>query len=148
MGEYRFQADVAVQASAEDVWGLLVEVEGWPSWTPTVRKVSRLDPGPLQVGSRVRLTQPRLPEATWTVTELDPGRSFSWAAQSAGVRTRAVHEVRPEPTGGCRLLLQIRQAGPLAWVAARVFGRLTRRYLGMEAEGLRRRAETGSPGSA
>lgn len=147
MGAYGFREDVSVQAPPEEVWRLLVDVERWPSWTPSVRETSLLDPGPLRVGSRVRLAQPRLPVATWTVTELDPGRSFSWTSTSGGVRTTAVHEVAPAPAAGSLLQLGIRHTGLLAWVAAKGFGRLTRRYLRMEAHGLKQRAEAGSRGA-
>jgi hypothetical protein len=36
--------------------------------------------------------------------------------------------------------------GPLAWLVSRLYGKLTQRYIEMEAEGLKRRCET--PASA
>ena len=141
MGEHVYEEGVAVHAPAEAVWGLLVDVEQWPSWTASVQAVSRLDPAPLRVGSRVRIWQPRLPAATWTVGHLSPGRSFSWASQRTGVRTVADHRVEALPEG-CRVTLELRQSGALAGLSRLLFGRLVRRFVRMEAQGLKRRAES------
>lgn len=141
MSDYRFSEAVAVWASPETVWRVLMDVEEWPAWTASVRAISRLDPGPLQVGSRVRIDQPRLPTMTWTVERLEPGRSFSWVAGSPGTRTIADHRVTPT-IEGCDVVLEVRQVGRLAWVAGRALGAVTRRYLAMETQGLKQRAES------
>ena len=126
----------AVAAAPEAVWEALVDVERWPTWTRSMQRVRRLDDGPLVPGSRVRIKQPRLLPVVWTVTELDEGRSFSWAAEGAGVRSVATHEVRPMGAGTSELRLTFDQTGPLAPVLDPFLSRLTRRYVRMEAEGL------------
>ena len=65
--------DVTIAASPARVWAILTDVERLAPADPQVDTVERLEPGPLVVGSRTRLRQPRLPEAVWTVTELDEG---------------------------------------------------------------------------
>ena len=72
-----FSLSVEIRASSERVWEVLSDLEGWPAWTPTVTSVQRVDPGPLAVGSRVRICQPKLLPAVWQLTELDEGRSFT-----------------------------------------------------------------------
>ena len=52
------------------------DVERWPQWTESVTSVQRLEPGPLAMGSRARIKQPRLLRATWQVTAIEAGRSF------------------------------------------------------------------------
>jgi uncharacterized membrane protein len=126
----------AVAAPPEVAWDALVDVERWPTWTRSMRRVQRLDGGPLAVGSRVRIKQPRLVPVVWTVTELDEGRAFAWAAEGAGVRSVARHEVRPMGAGTSEVLLTFDQTGPMAPVLRAVLGGLTRRYVRMEAEGL------------
>ena len=126
----------AVAATPQVVWDALADVERWPTWTRSMRRVQRLDEGPLAVGSRVRIKQPRLVPVVWTVTDLDAGRAFTWEAEGAGVRTVASHEVRAMGAGTSEVRLTLDQSGPLAPVMDRLLGRLTRRYVQMEAEGL------------
>jgi len=115
-------------------------VESWPAWTPTVTSVRRLDPGPLRLGSRARISQPRLPETEYVVTELIPGRSFTWVAAGPGVLTTARNDVKPLPGGGTSVRLSVSQAGWLdrSWGASTG---LTDRYLANEANGLKARCE-------
>lgn len=139
-----FEATRHIEAPAESVWPVLSDVARWPEWTPTIDSVERLDSGPLRVGSRARVRQPRLPRAEWEVTELVEGRSFTWEATGPGLRTIGRHEVTPEATG-CTVRLSIEQTGPLGGVAARVWRRLSQRYVELEAESLDARVTGASP---
>ena len=95
----RFQHAIAISAPPERVWEILVDVERWPGRIPTVDRVERLDDGPLAVGARTRLAQPKLPEAIWTVTELTAGTAFTWTSASTGVRITASHLSRTHTRG-------------------------------------------------
>lgn len=138
------QHSVTIAATPERVWELITDVEAWPSLIPTVDAVERLDGGPLVVGSRTRLQQPKLPEGVWTVTELDPGRSFTWASSSPGVAITAGHVVVPHAVGS-QLSLSVDISGlvaPLGWLMTKS---LTRRYVETEAASIKAAAEaTGS----
>ena len=94
-----FTTTRTIAAPPEQVWEVLVEVSRSAEWTPTVDRLDRLDDGPLQVGSRVEIRQPRLPRATWVVTELVPGRSLTWEATGPGLVTVGRHEVVPRGPG-------------------------------------------------
>jgi uncharacterized membrane protein len=142
MGEQVYTETIVVSAPAESVWDVLADVARWPEWTASMRDVQLLDAPPLRAGLRVRIKQPRLPQVTWTVQDVVPVRSFSWAARSGGVHTVADHRLDPTPDG-TRVTLELRQSVPLAGVFHRLFGGLTQRYMRMEAEGLKRRAESG-----
>jgi hypothetical protein len=136
-----WSASVAVAAPVDVVWRVLSEVEAWPEWTPSVRAIVRLDPGPLHVGQRLRISQPRFPTTVWRLTELVEGRSFVWRAGGPGARTTASHTVEPDGAGA-RATLSLRQQGPLGLLVGALTSGLTRRYLELESSGLKRRSET------
>lgn len=132
---------VEIAAPAERVWEVLVDVERWSEWTETVTRVRRLDEGPLRSGSRARINQPKIPENEYVVTDLDPGRSFTWVATGPGVTTTARHEVEALPGGGTQVRLAVEQGGWLGSVMGRFYRGLTDRYLANEAAGLKSRCE-------
>ena len=132
---------IDVEAPVEQVWEVLCEVERWPEWAPTVTSVRRLDDGPLAVGSRVRVEQPRIPPTVYVVTELRPSRSFTWVATGPGVRTTARHVLEELGTGGTRVRLTVEQVGPVGVVMGRFYRRHTDRYLTAETEGIKASSE-------
>ena len=136
----RFEDSSVIAAPAATVWAIYSDVERWPDWTASVTSVELLDVGPLRVGSRVRVRQPRLPVAEWTVTEIDAGRWFTWVARGPGIRTTGTHLVVPHGDGA-RATAILDQGGPLGPVVGFLTRGLTRRYLAMEATGLKARAE-------
>ncbi len=133
------QIDIA--AGAEDVWAVLVDVERWPEWTESVTSARVLDAGPLAVGSRVEVSQPRIPVGTYTVTVLEPGRVFTWHQRQPGSSVTAHHQCTPLPDGGTPVELRVVMSGAVGGIVGRMYRGLTERYLAMEAAGLKARAE-------
>jgi len=123
-----------VHAPAERVWPILADVERWPTWTASVQQVE-LD-GPLAVGAVARIRQPKLPPTAWTVTEVVPGRSFSWESRAPGSLAVGEHEITPTGDASCEVRLMLDQKGPLGTVIGLVYRSLTKRYVQMEADGL------------
>ena len=133
----RFEASVDVAASAAAVYDTYADVERWPSWTASVTSVERLDQGPLRIGSKARIRQPKLPVAVWQVTSVVPGREFTWQVLKPGVLTTGTHRVTPLTDDSCRVTAILEQHGPIGFLVGLSTRRLTRRYLRTEVDGLK-----------
>jgi uncharacterized membrane protein len=132
--------DVDIKASPDRVLAVLCDIERWPEWTSTMTSVRRMDDGPLVVGSRAQIRQPKLLPAVWQVTELDERRSFTWVTRSPGVRVKAGHLVEADGVGS-RVRLSLEYSGLLGSLVARIYRHLNERYLAIEAKGLREHCE-------
>jgi hypothetical protein len=118
----------------------MIDVERWPEWTASMTRVERVDRGPLGVGSHVRVKQPKLPPALFEIASWVPERTFDWITKSPGVTAVARHAIEPT-SGGVRVTLSVEYSGWLAGFVVWWFGKLTSRYVAMEADGLKRRCE-------
>ena len=140
-GQVDIERVVEIAAPPDRVWATMADIERWPEWTASVTSVECLDRGPFGVGSRARVRQPRLPTAIWTVSVFEPGRYFEWQAATPGLLSVGGHRVEAAGDRASRVTLSLAWSGPLAPVVRRLFGKLSRRYVAMEAEGLKRRCE-------
>ena len=105
-----------------------------------VTSIKRLDSGPFAIGSRARIRQPKLPSALWTVSAIEPGRSFTWISKGPGILVTAYHAIEPR-AGGSRVTLSIRYEGFFAKRLAWMTKDINERYLAMEADELKARCE-------
>jgi hypothetical protein len=131
---------ITIAAPPERVWEVYADVERWPSWTASVTSLELLDGDGLAIGGRARIKQPRFPTLVWTVTALDPGRSWTWVTHAPGATTTASHTLRRLADGSTHVEQSITQAGVVGAVVGLLTRRLTRRYLAMEAAGLAEQA--------
>jgi hypothetical protein len=135
---------ITTTAGPEHAWAALANVTSYPQWTESMSTVEPLDGPALELGNRFRIRQPGLPPTVWRVAELRPGASFAWDAHAPGVHTVAYHRVDRQADGTTRISIGIRQTGALAWLVALLIATRTRRYLRMEAAGLKAAAEAGA----
>ena len=98
-----------------------------------------VEDGPLAVGSEVHIKQTGTRAASWTITRLEPGRSFSWASKG-GVHMEADHEIEPV-TGGTQVTLRLTQTGVLSKLVGLVGGAAIRKAVRTEGDGLKARCE-------
>ncbi len=137
-----FRYSVEIFAAPDQVWDVLIDVERWPEWTPTVTRVDRLDQGPLAVGSRTKLWQPRLIPAIWQVTACDAqARIFVWEASRPLIRVIARHHAELAPGGSTLLTLELAYRGILGRLMAVQLKDLNWDYLTKEAQGLKAHCE-------
>jgi hypothetical protein len=140
-----FEISVDIAAPPDVVWAVMSDTERWHEWTPSVRSIRLLDKGPLRVGSRAVIRQPRFPAALWKVTALEPGRSFTWRTGAPGMWVYGRHSVSPAERGS-RANLHLHYEGAVGWLLARLTRNITNRYLGFEASGLKKRSEERASG--
>jgi uncharacterized membrane protein len=132
-----------INTSPDVVWDVTIDIERWPEWSPTMTSVERIDSGPFRVGSQARIRQPALPEATWTVIQLEPGQRFTWETRVRGIHMVASHAITPD-AGATTSTLRIEMRGLPAVLLWPFLRTQVRRALAVENRGLRDRSTTRS----
>ncbi|MEA3056371.1 MAG: hypothetical protein QOD30_1803 [Actinomycetota bacterium] len=135
-------SSVEIDAAPAAVWAVFADVERWSEWTASVTSLRGLDGSELAVGRRFAIKQPRLPRLVWEVTAIDPGRSWTWRQHSPGSTTLATHDVLATDDGRTLVRQRLDQRGVLGALVGRLMQRTSRRYLELEAQGLKARSET------
>lgn len=138
----RFEKSIEIDASQQRVWDVLSDLEAWPKCIETVDTVELLTPAPMTKGSRVRLKQPKLPEGTWDITVWDAPSYFEWSQKTGGTTSVAGHRVEALGPARARLTLTLDVRGLLIPIIALFYKELTNRYMNLEAEGMKRAAES------
>ena len=139
----RFETSIEVDAPQQRVWEVLTDLEAWPQKIQTVETVEILTPAPITTGSQVRLKQPKLPEGTWDITAWEAPSFFEWTQKTSGTTSLAGHRVEALGEGRSRLTLTLDMRGILIPIVALFYKNLTNRYMTLEAEGMKRAAESG-----
>lgn len=128
---------VRIDAPIDKVWSAVLDVERWPEFAPQFKSIVRTDEGPLAEGKAARVTPHGFPGAVWTVTRLEQNRSFLWEADFLpGLHLAADHVLEPDGDG-TKATLALDSSGVLAPIAALAVGRVFRRNVRQEAEGLK-----------
>ena len=132
-----------VNASAQSVWDVTVDVERLPELTPTMTSVVLVDPDvPLAVGSQARIRQPGMRELTWTVSTFDEPNEFVWSTKVMGVTMVATHLVERLSDETCRQTLTVAlSSGWRARLMGAVAGRKLQAALETESSGIAAAAE-------
>ncbi len=137
---HRFRQSIDIAAPPDRVFDVMQDVERWHEWTPSISGIRRIGGGPFGVGARALVRQPKFPPALWTVTDLQPGRSFAWVSRAPGLRVTGVHTAEPS-AHGTRATVGIDIEGLFAGPWARLTRAITERYLAFEVQGLKARCE-------
>lgn len=132
---------IEIEAPPQVVWDVFSDVEHWPEWTASVTSLTGRDGSTLAVGRRFAIKQPGLQKLIWKVAEIDPGTSWTWVTRSPGVQVTARHYVTALPGGRTLVRQELDQRGLLGALVARLTVKRTKRFLTMEARGLKARSE-------
>ena len=138
----RFEKSIDIDAPPQRVWDVLSALEEWPQRIETVDSVELLTPAPIAKGSRVQLKQPKLPEGTWEITVWDAPSYFEWTQKAGGATSVAGHRIEALGEGRARLTLTLDIRGLLIPIMMLFYKDLTNRYMNLEAEGMKRAAES------
>jgi uncharacterized membrane protein len=137
----RTECSIEIDAPAALVWRVFIDVQRWPEWTASVTSLTGLDGADVAVGRRFAIKQPRLPRLVWTVSEVIPGESWTWEQRSFGGVTVARHDVTATDADHSLVRQSLDQRGPIGALVGRLMAGTTRRYLDLEANGLKARSE-------
>jgi hypothetical protein len=99
-----------IDAQADRAWDLLVDLDRWPAWGPSVRWATLDDGGRRLVAAATgRVTPVVGPSLPFRVTELVEGRRWTWAV---GGLAATSHSVEALGADRCRVAMGV--AWPLA----------------------------------
>lgn len=132
---------VVTSASPELVWRVLIDVEHWRDWTPTVVEIKPLDGARLELGARYRVVQPKLRPAIYEITKCVPNQRFTWAQKLPGGALAAEHRITPRD-GATEVELSFTSQGLLANIVATLYSKLIAQYVAKEARSLKTYCDT------
>jgi hypothetical protein len=135
-----YEAAIRIQAGAEQVWAVLVDVGAWRDWPSGLDRVE----GTVRIGERLTVvaTGTRRRPLQVTVIELRPGEVMRWRSGlplglSVAERT---YRLDPQTDGSTEFTLREEYTGPLAPVMMRTVPDLTPAFRVFVA-GLKQRVE-------
>lgn len=134
----QFESTITLAATPGAIWQHMSSVVRWPDWMETFQRVEPLDAVELGLARRFKIQQPRLREATWAVTRLEPPSGFTWESRLPGVHMVADHWIEARGTGAV-VQLRFSFGGLLGPVLAALYGGLVRSYLQQECAAYQRR---------
>jgi len=141
MSTFTVTNELLIDADVEKVWDLTIDVERWPDTTPTITEVTLLDPGPVAVGTRARIVQPRQRPRVWTVGRLEPNAAFEWSTEVGPLTMTGGHRLTPTEHGTVNLLT-VELTGRGATLAGRLLGRQLAKAIATENQGFKTAAES------
>jgi hypothetical protein len=117
----KFSASVEINAAPGKAWVLWDNVEEWPKWIPSLKKVERLTKGQAGVGSRVLVVARSLITVNllMTITEFTAGRRVVMEGKILGVRMTRYYELEPLAQNRTRLTAGGEISGLLAFLVRR-----------------------------
>jgi uncharacterized membrane protein len=137
---YVVEKTSVIDAPPKDIFTVLMHLDRWNLWTESITEMSILNNDEPEPGSKIKVLQPKLPPAIWTITKIDPNKTLTWQKKSFGLNMRSEHLIINE-TNETSVTIRMTYEGPLAGLFYNLTRRLTDRYMTMEINGLKRECE-------
>jgi uncharacterized membrane protein len=117
----RFSASVEINTPVETVWALVNEIEDWPKWIPSLKKIEKLSEGPLNKGSRVLVVAKSIVKVNlfMTITEFISQQRVVMEGRVLGVKMTRYYELSPFDKNKTRLTAGGEVTGLLAFLVRR-----------------------------
>jgi carbon monoxide dehydrogenase subunit G len=116
-----FESSIDINAPVEKVWALIDELEEWPQWMPSIKKIERVSAGPLTVGSQLSVTAKvsgLTVKLSMTIIEFVPQRTVVMQGKALGTNLTRFYNMKPVD-GKTRITVGGEVSGFLAWLAHR-----------------------------
>ena len=117
----KFESSVEINAPVEKVWTLVDNLEEWPQWMPSIKKIERVSKGPLTVGSQLSVTA-KVSRITvkllMTITEFVSERAVVMEGKALGTKLTRFYTLEPV-NGKTKVTIGGEVSGLLAWLAHR-----------------------------
>jgi carbon monoxide dehydrogenase subunit G len=116
-----FESSIDINAPVEKVWELIDELEDWPKWMPSIRKIERVSAGPLTVGSQLSVTAKvsgLTVKLLMTITKFVQERNVVMEGKALGTKLTRFYTLEPV-NGKTKVTIGGDVSGLLAWLARR-----------------------------
>jgi hypothetical protein len=135
-----FEAAIRIDAGAEQVWQVLVDVGGWRDWDSGVDRVD----GVVALGKDLVVlpTVSHGDRTRWTVTEIRPGEAMRWqrGLPLGAFTAERTFRLDPQGDGSTEFVIREQGSGPLTGLVMRSVPDLNPSFRQFAA-GLKARAE-------
>lgn len=96
-----------VAAPPSAAWELLVDLDAWPEWGPTIRGATLDEPHTaLALHATGTVQTPLLVSVPFVVTEFEPGRHWAWTVAGVPATRHRVDPLGP-PGSGARVSIAV-----------------------------------------
>ena len=117
----KFSASIEINAPLERVWALVNEVEDWPKWIPSLKKIEKLSEGPLGKGSRILVVAKSIIKVNlfMAIIEFIPLQRVVMEGKVLGVRMTRYYTLEPVNQNKTKLMAGGEVTGLLAFLVRR-----------------------------
>ena len=138
--KYYIEKSVVIISQPASIFKILKDVEHWHVWTNSIIGISLLADNTFKKGAKIKLLQPKLKPAVWTISEIVENKSLQWEKKSFGLKVIANHLIEKSNEGSI-VKLQVIFQGFWARLIYKLSFPLTNKYLEMEIRGLKIKCE-------